>query len=294
MQERFLKIRSVLVIVLVLNWAVAMAKVVYGLMTKCTAMSADGFHSFADGASNIIGFVGIWVASQPVDEDHPYGHKKYETFTAIVIAILLFIISFNLVHDGLARFSNPIPPYVTPISFVIMLFTIAINIIVVVYERSKGKELKSDVLIADSQHTRSDILVSISVIFTLIAIGLGFPIIDTMVSMAIALIIAYGAFGILRESSAILCDRTPLVSDEIKDVVLNIDGVKDCHKIRTRGRPDDIHIDLHILINKNMHVGKAHELNHIIEEAIKDKIAGVTDVVIHVEPDTKDEKNLAD
>lgn len=287
MQNRFLKIRNILIAVLALNWLVAGAKIIYGFITRCTAMSADGFHSFSDGASNIIGLVGIWVASQPVDKDHPYGHKKYETFAAIVISILLFIISFNIIRGGITRLFHPVVPDVTVFSFAVMLFTIMINCGVFVSERKMSKGLKSDILAADARHTGSDILVSISVIFTLLAIRSGFPMIDTIVSMGIAFIIAYGAFEILRESSAVLCDRAAGVSDEIKDVVLNIEGVTDCHRIRTRGRPDDIQVDLHILVNKAMHVDRAHELTDTIEKAVKDRIRGVTDITVHIEPDAR-------
>lgn len=285
MQTRFKKIRNILIGVLLFNWAAAAAKMVYGFMSRCTSMSADGFHSFSDGASNIVGLVGIWVASQPVDKEHPYGHKKYETFASIVIAILLFIISFSLLKDGIMRFFSPyVIPDVTPVSFIVMLCTIAVNTGVYIYERGKGKELKSDILAADSQHTRCDILVSISVIAALLAINAGFPHIDIIVSMAIALFIAYGAFSILRETSNVLCDGAVIVSDDIKNIVLDIDGVRDCHNIRTRGRRDDIHVDLHILINPEMHVKGAHDLTHRIQKAIKDNISGITDVAIHIEP----------
>lgn len=255
-------------------------------------MSADGFHSFSDGASNIIGLIGIGAASKAVDKEHPYGHKKYETFAAIVISILLFIISFNLIRSGITCLFHPIVPDVMVFSFAVMAFTIAINCGVFIYERKKSKELKSDILAADALHTRSDILVSASVIFTLFAIRSGFPMIDTIVSMAIALFIAYTALGILRESSAVLCDRAAVMSDEIKDAILNIEGVKDCHRIRTRGRADDIHVDLHILVDKAMHVDRAHELTDTIEKAVKDKIIGATDITVHIEPDTKYEKDL--
>jgi cation diffusion facilitator family transporter len=284
MEKRFSNIRKVLIIVLLLNWAVAAAKVIYGFITKCTSMRADGFHSFADGTSNIIGLIGIWVASQPTDKDHPYGHKKYETFTSIIIAILLFVVTFDLIHEGISRLSNPIVPDVTAISFIVMICTIAVNIIVFAYEYMRSKSLNSDILKADSLHTRSDILVSVSVIFTLLAIRAGFPIIDTIVSIAIAIFIAYGAYEILKESSNVLCDRAAIVSDEIKNIVLGIRGVKNCHRIRTRGRLDDIHADLHILVDTDMNVGDAHRLNDEIEKAIRAKIQGISDIAIHIEP----------
>lgn len=288
MQIRFKKIRNILIGVLLFNWAVAAAKLVYGFMSRCTSMSADGFHSFSDGASNIVGLVGIWVASQPVDKEHPYGHRKYETFSSIVIAILLFIISFSLLKDGIMRLFRPhVIPDVTRISFVVMLSTIAVNISVYIYERIKSKELKSDLLAADAQHTRCDILVSISVISTLLAINAGFVLIDTIVSIAIAFFIAYGAFKILKDTSTVLCDGAAIVSDDIRNVVLGIKGVKDCHKIRTRGPKDDIHVDLHIQLNPAMHIEGAHELSHRIQKIIKDNISGITDIAIHIEPHSK-------
>ncbi|MFC1807731.1 cation diffusion facilitator family transporter [Candidatus Omnitrophota bacterium] len=282
--ERFFKIRNILIGILFLNWAVAFAKIIYGYVSHSTAMSADGFHSFADGSSNIIGIIGIWAASQPVDKEHPYGHKKFETFTSIIIAILLFIISFNLLRGGIMRLIHPVSPEVTSISFIVMLCTIAVNVGVYLYESGRARVLQSDILAADAQHTKSDILVSVSVIFTLIAVRSGFPMLDTLVSMAIAFFIAHGAVHILKDSSAVLCDQAPVVADEIKDIVMTIEGIKGAHKIRTRGRVDDIHIDLHILVDPNMSIGSAHEFNDKIEEAIRAKIAGVTDIAIHMEP----------
>ncbi|NQT89647.1 MAG: cation transporter [Candidatus Omnitrophica bacterium] len=292
MNTRSLRIRNILIAILALNWLVAAAKIIYGFMTKSTAMSADGFHSFADGASNIIGIVGIWIASQPTDKDHPYGHKKYETFATIVIAMLLFLISFNLIRGGIVRLFNPVIPDVTAISFVVMAFTIMINCFVFAYERGKARELGSDILKADSFHTRSDILVSVAVVFTLLAVKSGFPMIDAIVSIAIALFIGHGAIEILKESSDVLCDRAAGISDELKGIVAGIEGVKGCHKIRERGRPDDIYVDLHVLVEGSMDVAKAHQLANTIEEAIKEKITGITDITVHIEPDTIDEKDL--
>ena len=284
MDIRFTKIRRVLIAILALNWFVAVAKLIYGFMTNSTAMSADGFHSFADGTSNIIGLIGIWVASQPKDKDHPYGHKKYETFTAIIIAILLFIISFNLIRSGIFRFFNPVIPEVTLISFIVMLSTMAVNTGVFFYERSQAKVLSSDILAADAQHTRSDILISISVVFTLIAIKMGFPVVDIIVSILIALLIAHAAFEILKKSSDVLCDRRAIDSGKIRNIVMGIEGVEGCHKIRTRGRSDDIYVDLHVLVDPGTSVGKAHELNHKIETKIKKELSSVTEIAIHIEP----------
>ena len=284
MDARFKKIRNVLIIILALNWLVAGAKIIYGLITKSSAMSADGFHSFSDGASNIIGLIGITIAYRPKDKNHPYGHKKYETFASILIAILLFIIAFNLIRNGIIRFFNPEIPDVTYISFIVMLTTIAINTGVYIYERAQSKLFASDILAADSYHTRSDILISVSVLATLVAIKAGFPMMDTFVSIFIAILIIYSAIKILKESSDVLCDKAVISQGKIKNIVKSVQEVKGCHNIRTRGRLDDIHVDLHVLVDPTLSVGKAHALNHKIQKLIKAKLPNITDIAMHIEP----------
>jgi cation diffusion facilitator family transporter len=287
--QHYRHIRRVLIIVLVLNWAVALAKIIYGIFTGCKSMTADGFHSLSDGASNIIGLIGIHFACQPVDKDHPYGHKKYETFFSLAIAAGLFIVSFNVIKEGIVRLGNPATPQVDINSFVIMVVTLAINFWVMRYERRKGKMLKSDILVSDALHTNADIFTSISVIITLIVIKLGYPILDPIATIVIALFIAHAGYDILRESSAVLCDTAAILEDKkIADIVLGVKGVKACHRIRSRGRPDDIYLDLHVQVSEDMHMDTAHRISDAIEEAIKKSIPEVTDVVVHMEPGDKD------
>jgi cation diffusion facilitator family transporter len=282
--ERFQKIRRVLLYVLVLNWGVAAAKLFYGWMIRSASMKADGFHSFSDGASNLIGLVGIWIASRPIDQSHPYGHKKFETLTSVVISGLLFLVCFNVVREGVLRFLHPVLPEVNVKSFLVMGVTLAINIGVMIYESRRGRALGSDILISDALHTRSDILTSSSVIITLIGIQLGYPVLDPIASLIIAFFIGHAAVDILKESSRVLSDGVAIRTEEIEKVVLAIRGVKECHKVRSRGRPDDIHIDLHVLVDPEMHVHRAHHLSYAIENKIKRDFRGVTDVVVHMEP----------
>jgi len=282
--KKFAQIRRILLYILALNWLVSFMKVAYGIITNCASMRADGLHSFSDGTSNIIGLVGIWVASQPIDKGHPYGHKKYETFAAVGIAILLVLICSDVLRSAISRFFNPVTPEVTALSFYIILFTLVINIAVMWYENKKAKELKSDILHSDAMHTASDILISISVIATLVSIKMGFPMLDTIVALGIAILIGYAAFKIFKDASHILCDRAAVFSGVIKDIVMGVKGVKECHRIRTRGREDDIHVDLHVLVDPDMHVDTAHKIAELIEKEIKQKIRGTTDVVVHIEP----------
>lgn len=282
--DKFKEIRRILIFTLLLNWLVAFSKIIYGLITRSASMTADGVHSFGDGASNIIGIIGIWAASKPVDDDHPYGHRKYETIATLGIAAILFLASFNIIKDAMLRIFNPVLPDVNMFSFGLMVITFIINLIVMKYEYKKGMMLNSDILICDSMHTKTDMFVSITVIPTLISIKLGFPFLDTVVAMAIGVLIAKVGFEILKTSSGVLCDAEVVAKSRIANIVKGIDKIKSIHNIRTRGRADDIHVDLHVVVDTRMHVDTAHDLSHQIQELLKKKIRGVTDVIVHIEP----------
>lgn len=290
-KKHYQKIQRVLWLVLVLNWAVAIAKIFYGRLIHSTSMTADGFHSLADGTSNIIGLVGIRICSRPTDEDHPYGHKKYETLFALGIAAMLLIVAFNLIKLGISHIIKPVFPVVNFSAFLVMIITILINFVVMVYEYRIGKTLKSDILIVDSMHTRADIFTSFSVIAALIGTKAGFNIVDPIITLLIAGFILYSAFQIIRQESGILCDEVAIAEKtKIENVVLKVKGVKNCHKIRSRGRFDDVHIDLHVQVSGDMTMRNSHDLSHTIQEEIKIVLPQVTDVLVHVEPEA-DEKD---
>ncbi len=279
------KIRKVLILTMALNWLVAIAKIIYGLASRCSSMTADGFHSLADGASNIIGIAGIHFACQPKDKDHPYGHKKYETFFSLGIAMLLFFISLGLIHESLERFSKPVTPQIGLKNFVVMLITMAINFWVMRYERRKGLALKSDILVSDALHTKADIFTSVSVILTLILIKMGYPILDPIATILIAIFIAHSGYDIVKHSSTVLCDTAAILDEKkIVDTVLGVKGALNCHKIRSRGREDDIYLDLHVQVDPDMPVGQAHQVSYAIEAAIKNNFPQISDVLVHIEP----------
>lgn len=284
MMRRFKKIQQVLLYVLFLNLAVALAKLAYGTFSNTLSMTADGYHSLFDGVSNIVGLAGIYIASRPPDREHPYGHQKYETLASIFIAILLIYVGFEIFQNALSRFSTRSVPEVTVLSFLVMLGTMSINYLVTHYEYGQGVALKSQVLIADSLHTKSDIYVSLSVIVSLVAIRLGFPLLDPVVSLLISFLILRAGYRIIKQSSSTLLDMSRLDEDGICELVLGVEGVLGCHKIRTRGGPGDIRIDMHLLVRPDMPIEEAHLISHSVSKLLKAEYDGVSEVVVHIEP----------
>lgn len=284
MTKKSRQINTVLFVTMLLNWSVCVAKLIIGKKIGSTSMFADGIHSFSDSAANIIGLLGIWFAYRPLDENHPYGHKKFETFASLGIVLLLLLACFNIIHTSFEKFRNPVTPDVNVMAVSVMLATIIVNLIVMTYERRQGIILKSDILISDSMHTRADVLTSFSVLFSFAAVKMGFIILDPLIALVITFFIGRAALEIISDASKVLCDATIIDAKKIEEVCLRVPGVVSCHKIRTRGRQDDVHMDLHVLINKNTKLEKAHNLSSIIEEAIKKEIPAITDVVVHMEP----------
>jgi cation diffusion facilitator family transporter len=263
---------------------VAAAKIIYGYKTESISMLSDGFHSFFDGASNVIGLVGIWIASKPPDENHPYGHRKYETLSTIAIAVLIFIAGFEILKKAYFRIYVPHSFEVTSLSFIIMAMTLMVNTGVMAYETKKGRELKSDFLIADAMHTKTDIFISLSVVVSLISAKIGYPVIDVIAALMTTLLIGKMGFSILKSATDVLTDAACINPDDILKIVKRIEGVKECHEIRTRGKEGAVNIDLHVLIDPEVTTEEAHEIAHSVEEAIKQEFSSVIDVVIHIEP----------
>ncbi|MDP2168521.1 MAG: cation diffusion facilitator family transporter [Thermodesulfovibrionales bacterium] len=285
--ERVSAVRRVLVYTLVLNIAVALAKMIYGYSSGSVGMISDGFHSFFDGFSNIVGLVGIWVAAHPPDEKHPYGHKKYETFFTIIIAFAIFVTCFQILKRAYYSFSDGHRAAAGDMGFAVMLLTISVNIFVMLYEMKKGRELKSEFLIADALHTKSDILASLAVIAGLVFVRLGYPMADTVAGLFITVFIGRIGYRILKSASDVLVDTICINTNAVEAAVTGVEGVRGCHGIRTRGTEMETYLDLHILVDPRMSIEDGHDIADAVEEKIKQEFPFVVDIVVHVEPDRR-------
>ncbi|MDH3308857.1 MAG: cation diffusion facilitator family transporter [Acidimicrobiia bacterium] len=282
-EARLRSVRGVLWVVLVLNLAVASAKLLVGWLSASISMIADGFHSLADASSNVIGLVGISWASQPPDEDHPYGHRKIETFAALLIGGLLAMTAWEVLKTAVFRWLEGGAPRVTALSFVVMGGTLLVNLAVSSFEHRAGRRLHSDVLRADAAHTRSDVYVSLGVIASLAAAHFGFPQADVVAAVVITGVIAYAAFGIVQRAAGPLIDTAAVPADRVGEVAVSVSGVVGVHKVRSRLRPGGAHADLHIQVRPDLPIDKAHVIGHLVADRLEEEL-GFADVVVHVEP----------
>lgn len=282
--ERTREIRNVLLITLVLNVLVAVLKLVVGTLTHTLSLRADGFHSLTDGSSNVLGLLGIWWAARPPDSRHPYGHEKMEVLAGSVVGASLLLVAWDVVRGAFTRLSNGTPPAPNATTWVVMIATLAVNLLVTTYEGRQGKRLNSPFLQSDASHTMSDVLVTLSVMVTVACIQLGYAWMDWIAACGIGVFILITGIRVISRNFDYLMDTAQVEEATIREVVCRVSGVAGAHKIRTRGVPGAIRVDLHIQIAPHLNVVHAHEVTHWAIDALKREIAGVSDVVVHTEP----------
>ena len=282
--DRYAAVSRVLLRVLFLNVAVAVAKIFLGLASGAVSVLSDGFHSLTDGASNIVALVGVRIASQPPDREHPYGHRKFETMASVGILLFLLLVLVQVVWAALDRFNSPVAPKVDALSFIVMGGTFLVNLAVVLYERRAGYRLSSEVLLADAHHTLSDLFTSITVIAALIGVQFGMPILDPVAAIVVAVFIGRACWEIFQDTTRILSDEMVIAADDIHGVVIEVPQVLGCHQIRSRGSPDHVFLDLHIWMDPAMRLDHAHEISHVVKDRIMARYPQVKDAVIHIEP----------
>ncbi len=290
--EAFRAIRRVLWITMGLNLVATAVKLIVGYWTGSLSLIADGFDSAFDTATNVIGLVGIRFAARPADKDHPYGHRKAETMTALIIAALLFLTTWELIQSAVERLRDPalIQAKVTFWSFGALLVSVVVHLIVVWYELRAGRRLQSDVLIADALHTRADIFLSLSVAGGLIAVSLGYPIADPILALFIALLIAKIGIDIIRENSPTLMDEIAMPADQVEQIARSVPGVISCHRVRSRGHRSAVYVDLHIQVEPAMSTGQAHAIAHELQHRLHGRFPNIQDVTIHMEPTSSPEE----
>jgi cation diffusion facilitator family transporter len=273
-----------LIVALLSQVAIAAIKLGYGYYASLVSMQADGYHSLLDGASSLIGLAGVWMARRPPDREHPYGHGKFEYLTTMGISMMLFYTAYQVSTEAYHRFASSVVPNADPASFAIIIGTIGVNWVVCNYQIRVGREVGSDILVADATHTRSDIWASMAVLVALVAIRLGFPILDPICAIFIVILIVGVGYEIVKESFQVLTDTAIIDPRRVKQVVLSVEGVRGCHRVRTRGTRQDVHIDLHLAVDGGMPMSECYDVTKAVEERVKEQFDGVTEVLVRLEP----------
>ena len=268
-----------------MNLAVVAAKLVAFASTNAMSVLAETAHTGLDAANNVFALWVARVAGEGPDDDHPYGHQKFETLGALVIVGLLSITVFELVqHTGLRMLAaEPLPVEATPLAIGIMAASALAGAGISWYEGRRGRALGSDILLADAAHTRSDVLTTLAVLAGLFAVRAGYPMADPVIAVLVAVIIGLTGWQIVRRAIPVLVDERAVPPERIRRVAEEHDAVVSAYGIRSRGRPGEVFAELTIAVAAHLDVETSHAIADDVELRIARSVHA-REVVVHVEP----------
>lgn len=282
--ERSSGVRRVLAGILAANIVVVIVKFAVGVNTNSLAVFGDALQSSVDSANNLFAIFVVRVAAKAPDEDHPYGHAKFETLGALLIALLLALSIFELVRGAVARLVSGAPPLnVTGIALALLVFTLAINIGVVWIETRAGRRLRSDLLLADALHTRTDVFITLGVLAGLALARAGLAWADPALALIVAVLVGRAGYQILRRSIPTLVDERAFDQATIQQEAEQITGVVSAYAIRSRNAGDRRFAELTISVDGQANVSNAHHIADQVEDRLRSRLQ-LDEVTVHVEP----------
>jgi cation diffusion facilitator family transporter len=282
--DRTALVRRVLIGLFFANLAVVVAKLVVGLAARSLAVLGDALHSSVDALNNLLALVVVRVAAQAPDEDHPYGHEKFETLGALAIVGFLSVTCFELARGAVTRLTGtPTGPTVTSGQLIILIGGLGVNALVAWYEHRRGEELVSELLVSDAAHTRSDVYITTGVLVGLLLSRLGWWWADPALALVIAVLIVRVAYQIIQRTVPILVDQRALPGADIRSVAEGVPGVRGAYGIRSRGGSQARYAEVTIAVDPATNVAAAHAIADEVEHRLKHdfRLDGVT---VHVEP----------
>ncbi len=288
-----------LLVTLALNLFVALGKITVGLLTGALAILADGFHSLSDAAGNVAALVADRIASQPPDEDHPYGHRRFETVGALGIGVLLLLTAWEVVQSvGGRLLSGEGAAVITPLAVGVLLLTLAVNLGVSTYQRRAGERLGSELLLADAANTRADVYVTTSVLVSYALVWFtGMLWWDTAVAAVVAGLIIRAGFGVLWHAGGVLVDTAPYAPATLHSWVEDVPGVVDVRRVRSRGSVNAAHIDVDVAVHPQMTCGQTAALADCIRARVAGEVQScggrVLEIEVHFIPDVQTKMRTA-
>ncbi len=284
-RSRHTTVRRILWAVLLANLVVVAAKLWVGIRAGSMAVLGDAAHSGVDALNNVVGLAAIGAASAPPDEDHPYGHAKFELLGAVAVVVFLSITCFELISGSIARLlGDAAAPRVEPVTFIVLVSTMVVNVIVAGVEGTWARKLRSVLLSADARHTGADVLVTLSVIGGLVLVYRGWTAADAWLGILVAVLITRSGWQILSHAVPALVDSAAVEAEHVRRFVADVPGVRDVKDVRSRGSLDgEAFVELTVIVDAGWTVEQGHRVADAVERKLTER-GGFAAAVVHVEP----------
>ncbi len=280
-----------------MNLLLAAGKIAYGRLVASIGLEADGFHNLVDALGSAVALFAAGWAAQPPDSGHPYGHRRIELLGTLAVGLFIATGALQIGVSGFeSLFAGRRPPHPADLGIVAVLGSAALTFGVSSWEARVLHQSQSQSLLveADVRHQRLDVVGTLIVSFGLGLSRLGFGRADAVAALLVLLVVGYGAYGIVSTSLVALADAAQLDPGAIEREARAVAGVLGCHKIRSRGAPGAVYVDLHIQVDPQMPIRLAHGLGHAVKHRVETAFPGVVDVLVHVEPEESDERSGVD
>lgn len=290
-QENFEKVASKVSMVSIIgNLVLSVYKILTGVFAHSSAMISDGVHSASDVFSSIIVIIGVKISAKESDNDHPYGHERFECAAAIILAVILFMTGLIIGIDAIkAIFTNDYQTLEVPgiLALVAAIVSIISKELMYRYTKHYAKLYDSGALMADAWHHRSDALSSIGALIGIAGARMGFPVLDLVASIVICIFITRASYDIFKDAIDKMVDKSCDEETEnlIKEHSLKQEGVLGIDLLQTRVFGNRIYVDMEIRVDKNLSLVEGHQIAEKVHNTIEENFPKVKHVMIHVNPD---------
>lgn len=287
-QQRYQEVRKVTLIGSALDFSLGTAKIVIGWMVNSQALVADGVHSLSDLLTDFMVLYAAKHSHKEADNEHPYGHGRIETLTTASLGLVLVAIAFGIGYHSIQRLNdNEAVMEFSVLAFSIALISVLTKEWIYRYTVSAARRLRSDMLMANAWHSRSDAFSSMVVLVGIMGVALGHAYLDAIAAVIVAAMIAKIGIDLLRSSTQELIDSAlePEKVALLRQQIVVVDGVRSIHMLRTRKSAGNILVDVHIQVDPRLSVSEGHRIGDVVRQSLLNQADGITDVTIHIDPE---------
>jgi cation diffusion facilitator family transporter len=267
------------------NLILFIIKFLFGTSLNSISLIAEAFHSLSDVLTSIVVLLGFKMGDKPPDKEHPYGHGRLEQIATIIIAIMLLIVSYDLIKDSLKRILSPQKVSFNYLVLIFMILSALFKEWMARFSIYLGKKINSSTLIADAWHHRSDAIASILVGIGLIFVNLNLYFLDGILGIGVSLLLAWIGVELLKSSSSFLIGEAPNeeLLKNIEQIVLSTPGVLNMHDLMIHDYQNNKIISLHVEIDENLSAKDAHKIALEVQDKLKKKIEN-SNISVHIDP----------
>lgn len=275
------------------NFILSCGKIAAGYFGRSSAMIADGIHSFSDFVTDLIVIVFVRIAGKGRDEGHQYGHGKFETLATLIISFLLLFVAIGLFYDGITKVIDSINGTVLDKPSYIALAAALVSVITKEWlfriTAKEGKKTNNQAVIANAWHHRSDAFSSIGTFIGIagaIFLGDKWRVLDPIACIIVSLLIFKVGIDLMKPAFAELLESSlpPETEEEIGRIIMDVQGVKRYHNLKTRKSGNYYIIDVHIKVDPTITIVAAHDIATDVEHSIKERWGSATQIMVHTEP----------